>query len=178
MDKKETYEKRYEESMFIPAPAEDVFDYVDDHSNFYSHVIKFSHMVGGRMDLKFDDGGGKTLGSHIRLSGKVLGKSLSLEEVITKREPPHIKTWETVGTPKFLIVGQYQMDVHIEPQGSGSLLRISLDYDTPPKSGWLRRILSRVYGKLCAKEMVKVTRDYFTQTKKHRYPNTAKRKMS
>lgn len=155
--------KHYENSIFIPASAQDVFDYVDDHSNYYSHVIKFARLVGGRMDLQFDEGHGQSVGSHIHLSGKVFGKLLSLEEVITRREPPQIKTWETVGTPKFLIVGQYRYNVQIEPQGRGCLLRVSFDYDPPKGSGWLRRLFSGVYAKLCAREMTTVTRDYFTK---------------
>lgn len=157
------YEEHYEDSIFMPAPAQDVLDYVDDHSNYYSHVIKFSRMVGGSMDLQMDDSHGQSVGSHIRLSGKVLGRSLSPEEVITKREPPHIKTWETVGIPKFLIVGQYQYNVQIEPQGNGSVLRVTFYSDPPKESGALRRLFSKAYTKLCAREMIGVTRDYFTQ---------------
>lgn len=157
------YNQHYEESVFIPAPVQDVFEYVDDHANYYSHVIKFARMVGRRMDLQMDEGHGQSVGSHIWLSGKVLGKSLSLEEVIKRREPPRIKTWETVGVPKFLIVGQYQYDVQIEPQGNGSMLHVSFDYDPPKESGWLRQLVGRVYAKLCAREMAKVTRGYFTK---------------
>lgn len=166
MDKETRYYgKHYKDSIFIPAAAEDVFAYVDDHSNYYSHVIKFSRMVGGNMDLQFDEGHGQSVGSRIRLFGRVFGKSLSLEEVITRREPPHIKTWETVGIPKFLIVGKYQYSVEIEEQDNGSVLHVSFDYDPPNKSGWLRRLVGGVYAKLCAKEMTKVTCDYFM---KHR----------
>lgn len=157
------YGQHYEDSVFIPAPAQEVFSYVDDHSNYYSHVIKFSRIVGGRMDLQMDEGHGQSVGSHIRLSGKVLGKPLSLEEAITKGEPPHINTWETVGIPKFLIVGQYQYNVQIEPQRNGSMLRVSFYSDPPKESGWLRRWFSRVYTKLCGREMVEVTRGYFTE---------------
>lgn len=155
------YEEHYEDSIFIPAPAQDVFNYVDDHSKYYSHVTKFAQVAGGCMDLQMDEGHGQSVGSHIRLSGKVLGKSLSPEEVITKREPPHRKTWETVGIPKFLIVGQY--NVQIEPQGNGSVLRVTFYSDPPKESGALRRLFSKAYTKLCAREMIGVTRDYFTQ---------------
>lgn len=155
------YEKHYEESIFIPAPVQAVFDYADNHANYYSHVIKFARIAGGRMDLQMDERNGQSVGSHIRLSGKVLGKSLSLEEVVTRREPPHTKTWETVGIPNFLIVGQYQYNVQIEPQANGSRLSVSFDFSPPQASGWLRLWFSRVYSRLCAREMVKVARDYF-----------------
>lgn len=157
------YQKHYEDSTVIPASARNVFEYVDDHANYYSHVIKFARMAGGHMDLQMDDGCGKSVGSHIRLSGEVLGKSLSLEEVVTRREYPRVKTWETVGIPKFLIVGQYQYNIQIEPQNNGSTLHVSFDYDPPKQSGWIRRLIGGVYAKLCAKEMTQVTRDYFTK---------------
>lgn len=155
------YERHYEASVFIPAPMQDVFAYVDDHSNYYSHVIKFSRLAGGRMALQMDEGRGQSVGSRIRLVGEVLGKSLSLEEVITRRDPPHLKTWETVGIPNFLIVGQYQYNVQIEPQSHGSMLCVSFYSDPPREGGWLRRLFSRVYTKLCAREMIGVTRDHF-----------------
>lgn len=157
------HDKHFKESVFIPASAGDVFDYVDDHSKYYSHVIKFARMLGGQMELQTDERLGKAVGSHIRLSGNVFGKSLSLEEVVTKREPPSIKTWETVGTPKFLIVGQYQYNVSIEPQAKGSLLSVSFDFSPPEKSGFLRRSLSNFYAKMCAREMATVTRNYFSK---------------
>jgi hypothetical protein len=170
MSEPAAYAKRYEDSAFIPAAAEDVFDYVDDHAHFYSHVVKFSRVVGGRMELQMDEGRGRSAGSHLRLSGKVLGTSLSLEEVITRREPPHLKAWETVGTPKFLVVGRYQWNVQIQPQTGGAALRVSLDYDPPAKAGWLRRLLSRVYMKLCAREMIEVTRNSFRRRVPSRNP--------
>ena len=104
------YEKHYQESIFIPATVQEVFDYIDDHSKYYSHVFKFARVLGGKISLQTDQGHGQTIDSHIRLFGKVFGKSLSLEEVVTKREPPHLKTWETVGTPDFLIVGQLYLE--------------------------------------------------------------------
>lgn len=52
-------------------------------------------LLGGRMTLEMNEGGGRAVGSHIRLFCGFLGRSLSLEEVITQREPPHDKTWRT-----------------------------------------------------------------------------------
>lgn len=161
------YEKHYQESIFIPASPEDIFDYVDDHSNFYSHVIKFTKLLGGRMELQFDDGQGKSVSSHIRLFGNVLGKSLSLEEVVTKRERPSVKSWETVGTPNFLVVGKYQYTINIELKDKGSLLFVTFDFSPPEKSGWLRRSISNVYAKICAREMAKMTRKYFVKRHQH-----------
>ena len=160
MDSKQ-YDRSYEEGVLVPAGVQDVFDYVDDHFKYYSHVIKFARIVGGRMALQADDGGGRSVGSHIRLSGSVLGAALSLEEVVTRREPPRIKEWETVGVPKFLIVGQYRYRVDIEPQDGGSLLKVSFDFSPPGSAGRVRLFLSRRYARTCAREMARITRDHF-----------------
>lgn len=39
--------RHYEESTAIPASAQQVFDFVDDHSRFSSHMSQSSWMMGG-----------------------------------------------------------------------------------------------------------------------------------
>lgn len=155
------YKNHYTESTFIQAQPEEVFKYVDDHEKYYSHVMKFSKMLGGQMALEMDEKQGQAVGSHIHLAGQVFGKSLELKEVIVERTPPHTKIWETVGTPQFLIVGQYRYRLQIEPQNAGSKLTITFDSDPPIRSGSVRRMLSDFYSKQCAREMVKVVRSQF-----------------
>lgn len=159
------YAKQYKANTFIPAPVEEVFMYVDDHANYYSHVITFARRAGGKMDIRFDDGNGQRTGSHIYLEGALFGKSLSLEEVIIRRMPPQAKTWETVGTPKFLIIGQYRYDIDIEQKDDGCLFKVSFSYN-PPKGSWLRKLIGDIYAKTCAKEMVKVTRGHFEKRRR------------
>lgn len=160
------YEKHYRESIVIPATVQDVFDYVDDQAKYYSHVLGFTRLLGGTMDLQADQGHGQAIDSHIRLTGKVLGASLSLEEKVTQREPPHSKSWETVGTPSFLIVGHYRYGVHVRPLGGGAVLDISFDFSPPTGSGPVRLLLSRIYGRICAREMATSTRNHFTKRRR------------
>lgn len=97
--------RHYKESTAIPASAERVFDFVDDHSRFSSHMSQPSWMMGGgRMDVQID-ADGQVVGSHIRLSGKVLGIHLFIDEVVTQHEPPYRKVWETVGALRLLVLG-------------------------------------------------------------------------
>lgn len=101
--------RHYEESSPIPASMEQVFEYVDDHARLSSHMCQSSWMMGGgRMDIQADAGRGQVVGSHIRLSGKILGIQLYLDEVVTQHEPPYRKAWQTVGTPKLLVIGHYR----------------------------------------------------------------------
>ena len=155
IEKLTNYERHYESSGVVAAGPEVVFDLIDDHRTFYAHVLKLARLLGGRMTLEMDDGGGKAVGSRIRLFGRFLGRSLSLEEVITRRDAPHDKTWQTVGLPNFLVLGEYRFRMHVEPDGRSARLTIAMDYDSPAGAGWLKRRVSDFYARLCAAEMVK-----------------------
>ena len=68
------YLKHYEKTVDILASPEEIFDYVDDHLNFSSHMNKSNMMMGGgMMKTEFDQGGGKAVGSHIKMQGSVFG---------------------------------------------------------------------------------------------------------
>ncbi|OGE82944.1 MAG: hypothetical protein A2846_02175 [Candidatus Doudnabacteria bacterium RIFCSPHIGHO2_01_FULL_49_9] len=153
-----SYNKHYEDSVFIRAPAGQVFDYVDDHSRFSSHMSQSSWMMGGgRMNTELDDGRGQTVGSHIRLNGKVFGINLFLDEVVTHRQPPSRKIWETVGTPKLLVIGNYRMGLEISSENEGSRLRIFIDYELPTgvSTRWLGYLFGGIYAKWCVRQMVR-----------------------
>ncbi|MCL4416898.1 MAG: SRPBCC family protein [Actinobacteria bacterium] len=155
--------RHYENSILIPASVKDVFDYVDDHTNLSSHMNKSSWMMGGgKMETSIDDKGGKEVGSHIKMSGNVFGIQFYLDEVVIKREPPRLKVWETVGVPKLLVVGNYQMRVEIKPNESGSLLQVSIDYELPLTNAWLGKLFSRFYAKWCVEKMIGSVRENFT----------------
>lgn len=146
----------------MQAPPSEVFAHVDDHARFYAHVVSLSRLAGG-LRLEMDAQQGRAVGSQMRLSGRFFGKRLALEEVVTRREPPRLKEWETVGEPRFLFVGPYRMAVHVDPEGEGSRLRFALDYEAPAGSGPLRRALCRSYAKTCAREMLKQARRRFAR---------------
>jgi hypothetical protein len=109
--------RHLERSAFIDASPEDVFAFVDDHSRFSSHMSESSWMMGGgSMSVELDEAKGHAVGSHIHLSGRVLGVSLYLDEVVTRRDPPTNKVWETVGAPRLLVIGAYSMGVQVTPE--------------------------------------------------------------
>ncbi|MDP4011898.1 MAG: polyketide cyclase [Candidatus Roizmanbacteria bacterium] len=111
-------------------------------------------MGGGKMNTYVDQLKGKEVGSHIKMDGNVFGMYLSLDEVVTVHEPPRLKIWKTVGTPKLLIIGQYKMKIEIKPDGSGSLLRVSIDYELPKTLIWLGKIFSGWYAKWRVRQML------------------------
>src|SRR3989338_2741854 len=127
--------KHYENSIFVTASQTEVFSYVDDHARFSSHMSQSSWLMGGgRMIVAVDESQGQKIGSHIRLSGKVLGIKLFLDEVVTHYDQPHLKVWETIGDLKLLVIGHYRMGIELKPQPAGSLLRVFIDYDCPKTS--------------------------------------------
>jgi hypothetical protein len=152
------YERHYAESVTVDAGAEDVFSFADDFSRLSEHMNKSStRMMGGRMQMSFDDGRGRTVGSHVRMAGRMMGFDLFLEEIVTERVPPRHKAWETVGSPKLLVIGNYRLGFDVAPKGNSSDLRVFIDYDLPssPKMRWLGFLLGSIYAKWCVSQMVK-----------------------
>ena len=153
--------RHYEESVLIPASVEQVFDYIDDHSRLSAHMRQSSWMMGGgRMDVQVDAGHGQAVGSHIRLSGRILGIQLYLAEVVTQHEPPYRKAWQTVGAPKLLVIGHYRMGFEINAENRGSMLRVFIDYELPttPSARWLGYLFGGIYARWCVRQMIQSAR--------------------
>jgi Polyketide cyclase / dehydrase and lipid transport len=157
----------HEHATHVAAPAEELFTYLDDQSRLSSHMSQSSWMMaGGRMHIATDDRRGREVGSHIRLSGKVLGIELSLDEVVTERVPPHHKAWETIGEPNLLVIGRYRMGFDVTPDSGGCLLRVYIDYDLPagPAARWLGYLLGPLYAKWCVRQMAEDARNALAAT--------------
>jgi hypothetical protein len=148
---------RYESSGFVQSPMDQVFAHLDDHTRLSSHMSERSWKTGGgRMETEIDEGRGQTVGSRIRLSGRVFGVELEVEEIVVERNPPRRKVWETTGAPKLLVIGHYRMGFELSPQGSGSMLRVFIDYALPDRgpARWLGRVFGRYYARWCTQQMV------------------------
>lgn len=153
-----------EASAVVTARTEQVFAFVDDHAQFSSHMSKSSWMMAGsRMEIELDPDRGQTVGSRIRLSGRLFGIPLSVAEVVTERTPPHRKVWATIDSPKLLVIGHYRMGFEIKPQLHGSLLRVFIDYALPDTliARWLGRLLGSYYARWCTQRMVTDTVRHF-----------------
>lgn len=156
---------RHQEAVVsLQALPDAVFAFVDDHARLSSHMNRSSWMLGGgQMRIDMDDKKGQAVGSHIRLSGRVFGFRLFLDEVVTRRNPPNEKVWETVGRPKLLVIGAYQMGMEIGAEPQGTRLRVLIDYDLP--SGRIGRLLGLLFGGMyarwCVKQMIDGARAHF-----------------
>jgi hypothetical protein len=120
-------------------------------------------MGGGRMRVEVDDQKGQAVGSHIRLAGTALGLHLSVDEIVTRREPPALKVWSTVGSPRLLIIGAYTMGLEISTNGRDSRLRVFIDYDLPDSlfTRWLGVCFGGFYARWCVNHMLADTAKHF-----------------
>ena len=109
------------------------------------------------MELRIDQAGGRAVGSRISLAGSIFGVRLELDEVVTVRDPPTRKTWETTGTPRLLVIGPYRMGFVLATEvPNGVTLTVSIDYSLPERG--ISRILGRMFGhwyaRWCTRRMV------------------------
>ena len=120
-------------------------------------------MGGGWMQAELDAARGQTVGSRIRLRGRVFGLELSVEEIVTERVKPQHKVWETTGSPKLLVIGHYRMGFEITSQENGSLMRVYIDYALPEDAPARRLgfLLERYYARWCTQQMVRDTAKHF-----------------
>ena len=139
------------------APVEQVFAFLDNPKALAEHMGKSSMMMlGSRLSIDVDAGGGRALGSKVRMHGRMMGIRLSLEEVITERQVPAMKVWETIGTPKLLVIAHYRMGFELTRNGASSLVRVFIDYSLPikPPGSWSGYWLGAVYARWCTRQMV------------------------
>lgn len=160
------FDQYYEETVLVNVLPEDLFSYVDNHLNFSSHMNKSSWMMaGGKMETKLDSGEGKVIGSHIKMSGNVLGINLFLDEVITEHTPPTRKVWKTVGTPKLLVIGKYELGFEIVKENDKTKFKVFINYNLP-EAGFSKlfgHLFGRIYAKWCVHQMIQST-DIFTKS--------------
>ena len=160
------YEACYSQSAFLKGGVPEVFAFADDFTNLSSHMGKSSMMMmGSSMQYLFDGQRGQAVGSRVRMTGRMLGLDLSLEEIVRVREPPRRKEWETIGRPRLLVIGSYRMGFDIAPVREHAELRMFIDYNLPssPLQRVLGYMLGGIYARWCIRSMVNAARSEFGQ---------------
>ena len=140
----------------VAIDAHSLFARLDDHRRLASHMEKPSWMMAGAsMRVETDALQGQAVGSLIRVTGRVLGMDLMVEEVVTERVPPLRKTWETRGEPRLLVIGSYRMGFTISPEGDHSRLVVFIDYQLPPRgfARGLALLFGPAYAAWCTRRM-------------------------
>ena len=153
----QSFSFHHESSGLANASVEQVFAFLDDPKALAAHMGESSMMMlGSRMSIDVDAGGGRVIGSKIRMHGRMLGIRLALEEVITKRQVLAMKVWETIGTPNLLVISHYRMGFELTRNDASSRVRVFIDYRLPnkPPGSWLGYWLGAVYARWCTRQMV------------------------
>jgi hypothetical protein len=148
----------------IAASALSVFDYIDRPERLSAHMERRSWRMGwGTMAIATDASGGRSIGSHWRLAGRMLGLHLAVEGNVVERQSPNRKVWETVGEPRLLVIGPYRMEVTIAERRQSSFVTIAIDYALPQRSPgrWLGSLFNKMYARWCVDQMM--------QDLKHRF---------
>lgn len=158
------YRHHHEAIADLPAAADDVFAFLDDPQRLAAHMASRSPMMAGAaMKVELDAQRGQAVGSRIRLAGRVLGVSLSVDEAITERVPPQRKVWQTLGEPRLLVIGRYRMGFDLQPLAGSTRVRLWIDHD-PPSRGpahTLGRLLGGWYARWCVDQMLRGCRERF-----------------
>ncbi|MDQ4421605.1 hypothetical protein OOT33_14350 [Sphingobium sp. DEHP117] len=150
----QTYRHHMSETVAVATTPTALFALLDDHDRLATHMMKPSAMMGwSAMNVTFDAGRGREHGSRISMRGRILGLEIEVDEVVTKREPPRLKTWTTRGTPRLWVIGAYRMGFEIKPDRTRSLLTIFIDYELPR---WPFRPLGLIAGRFYARWCVRM----------------------
>ncbi len=154
-------------SVTVRASADAVFAFLDTHDNIAAHMNRPSWaMLGGTMTTSLDNAVGKEIGSVINVQGQVLGVPISLAEIVVEREPPRCKRWETVGTPRLIVIGSYRMGFEIEPAATGCRVTASIDYEFPRTlpGKLVGRLVGPSYARWCVNRIVEAVAKHFVGT--------------
>lgn len=154
-------------SATVRAAPESVFAFLDAHENIAEHMNRPNWaMLGGTMTTSLDNKGGKEIGSVMIVEGKVLGIPISLKEVVIQRVPLRCKRWETMGTPRLIVVGSYRMGFEIEPVATGCRITASIDYDFPRTrlGKLLGSLVGPSYARWCVNRIVEAVVRHFART--------------
>ena len=145
----DSYPLHHRSEVDVDASATSLFARLDDHRRLASHMEKPSWMMAGAtMRVEADALQGQAVGSLIRVSGRVLGMDLEVEEVVTERTAPWRKTWETRSQPRLLVIGAYRMGFTIAPREARSHLVVFIDYRLPQRG--FARVLGLLFGRAYA----------------------------
>lgn len=144
-------------SGIIDAPVEAVFEFLDDQANLSAHMSKPSAMMlGSAMAIQMEADHTRNVGSKFGFTGQIFGIPLAVYEVVTARNPPFSKTWQTTEEPCLWVIGPYQMAFELTPEVAWSNMRVTIDYDVPASgfSHLLGQLFGRFYAQWCTKKMV------------------------
>lgn len=161
-----TFAHTEEATDVIGAPIADVFEFLDDQANLSAHMSEPSAMMfGTTMTISMEEDHTRSVGSRFGFEGRVLGLPLRVQEIVSARNPPDSKSWETTNEPVLWVMGRYSMSFDLSPHANGSSMRVRITYDDPqsPFPRFLGLLFGRLYAKWCVSQMIRDTRKHFAR---------------
>jgi hypothetical protein len=149
----------------LPVSDQEALDFLDDQANLSAHMSEKSWMMlGSTMDIFMDGLQTREVGSEFGFKGRIVGVPLFVREVVTLRQPPRSKRWETVGDPVLWVIGAYEMCFELRPETAGASLTVGIRYERPQRGfpRFLSIFCHRAYAKWCTKKMVADAQRYFS----------------
>lgn len=144
------------QSIMIHATPEKVFAYMDDIHNTGWHMEKTSMpLMGGKMSVEILSKQRSGLGSTFRWTGRVLGLTIDFTETVVRWVANEERVWRTVGDPRILIIGNYEMRFFTKQVLQGTQLTVEIDYELPKPLFWnfMGRLLASSYSRWCLTNM-------------------------
>ena len=151
------YPYHFERSADLNVSIQVAFRHFDDFEALGAHMRRSSWRTAGTaMRYEFDAARGLEVGALVRISGSILGLKLHIEERVVERSPPTLKIWETVGSPRMLVLAGYRLGFRLASVTGGTRLTVFIDY-AKPQSGstrWLGALAGDSYARWCVSSMI------------------------
>jgi len=141
-----TWQHTLQETAVLPALPARVFEWIDTPANTGLHMSRPSMaMLGGSLQVERLSPNAAGVGATYRSWGRVLGLRIDFTTRVTVWLPEREKSVETIGEPRLIVIGDFQMRSSITRLDSSTRLVLALAYNLP--AGWFGRLLGRVLAR-------------------------------
>jgi Polyketide cyclase / dehydrase and lipid transport len=153
--------RRLEETIEIAAAPAQVFAWLDNPRNTGWHMSRPSlAMLGGSLRVERLSAMAAGVGATYRSWGRVLGLRIDFTTIVVRWVADREKVWRTIGNPRLIVIGPFEMRFGVEPVVGGARLTMALEYELPSRGlgRLLGRALAAPYAKWCLRRMCRDAR--------------------
>ena len=168
-----TWTRSLQETVVVRAPGTTVFAWLDEPQNTGFHMSRPSAaMLGGALRLERLSAQTTGVGATYRSWGRVLGLPIDFTTAVTEWAPGREKTWRTIGKPRLIVLGDFQMRFSLTSHDGGTNVVMAIDYNLPTRGigRLLGTVLAAPYVRWCLRRMVRDLRSAVdsSRTPEHR----------
>jgi hypothetical protein len=151
-----TWQRTLQETVVVAAPPARVFAWIDDPANTGLHMSRPSMaMLGGSLRVEQLSPNAAGVGATYRSWGRVLGLPIDFTTAVTVWVSGREKIWRTVGKPRLIVLGDFQMRFLLAGCEDGTNRVLAIDYNVPTRfpGRLLGRVLAAPYVRWCLRRM-------------------------